>query len=466
MDNIKDLDKKTILVLGAGKTCLASAFFILDKANKVLLSESKGQFEINSNSLDKVKKLIKEGVETEFNKNSDDFINRADLVITSPGISFQSDIIKKIISLKTPIISDIELASYFIKKPLIAVTGTNGKTTTTSLITHMLNISGKKAISCGNIGNPLIEVLNNEDTMGNNIDYYVLEISSFQIFYSPTLSCEIALCLNITPDHLDWHGNSNHYIETKKRLFLQQKKNSWAILNINDNVIKNFNLGNNVFYFSSCLPQNINIQELKHIAFCENDVLKIKENNKIEDVINKNKLNIFGNHNIENALASIATLKIIQISNEKINESLSSFEGVEHRLEFVKKSNGKIFYNDSKATNPEATIKAIEAFEGKQITLILGGRDKKTELRAMIESIKKHVHEVILFGEAKDRFQKELDNNNYKELKIVKNLDEAVRTSLKSRTDIVLFSPACSSFDMFKNYEERGNVFKELISKY
>lgn len=456
---IKDLKNKTVLILGAGKTGIASAFFLLGKAKKILLSEKQKRPDNHE-----IEQLIRKDVEVEFEKNSDDFIKRADLIIISPGISPHSELVKKITSFNIPIVSDIELASYFVKKPIIAITGTNGKTTTTSLITHLLNTSGKKAIACGNIGKPLIEVLD------HNVDFYVLEISSFQIFYSPKFSSEIAVCLNITSDHLEWHNNFEHYAETKKKLFLQQKESSWAILNIGDNIIKDFKTKNNVFYFSP-YKKDIPLNEtLPYFAFLENDILRVKQKDKVHNIINKNELKIIGVHNIENALAGISVVKILDISNESIKEGLKTFQGVEHRIEFVKNVNGKEFYNDSKATNPEATIKAIEAIgekKGKKITLILGGRDKKTDLKEMIKAINKQVNEVILFGEAKGRFQKELDNNGYnKELFIAKDLNEAVSTSLKSKTDIVLFSPACSSFDMFKNYEERGKSFKELVGKF
>ena len=448
-----DLKDKTVLVLGAGKTGIASTEFLLGKAKKILLSDNQKEKE---EIKDKINYLAKQGVEIEFEKNSDNFINQADLVIISPGISPSSEVVKKMNLQTKTIISDIELAKYFTQKPIIAVTGTNGKTTTTSLVAHLLNTAGLKAIPCGNIGKPLIE-LTNED-----VDYYVLEISSFQIFYSPTLSCEIAICLNITPDHLDWHGNFENYIEAKKKLFLQQSKNTWAILNTQDKVMKNFNLKNNVFYFSS---EKIDLNKYSSLAYYENELLKIKRDGKIIDILNKNDLKLLGKHNIENALASICVTNILNINIEKIKEGLKSFQSVEHRLEFIKKLNGKEFYNDSKATNPEATIKAIQAFNGKKITLILGGQDKKTILSNMIKEVKDSVSEVILYGEAKERFLKELQNNNFKEIKIASDLKDVIITSLKSNTDIVLFSPACSSFDMFKNYEERGKLFKELLNQ-
>ena len=461
MSFIKDLKKKNVLILGAGKTGLATAFFLIGKVKNILLSERGYEKENIKNQIAALKNA---GVKVEFEQNSENFISQADLVVISPGISPYSEIVKKITAKHLSIISDIELAQYFSNTPIIAVTGKNGKTTTTSLITHLINNSGKKAIACGNIGNPLIEIIkNNED---KDIDYFVLEISSFQIFYSPTLSPEIAICLNITPDHLDWHGNMENYIAAKKKLFLQQNKNSWAILNFSDNVLKDFNLKNKILYFSSEIKDSDVLKKHSYFAFFENNYLKIKQNDNIQELINKNDLRILGLHNIENALAAIACAKIIDVNNDAIKDGLKTFQGVEHRLEFIKKANNKAYYNDSKATNPEATIKAIEAFKGKKITLILGGKDKNTSLEQMIKTIKENVDEVILFGEAKDRFLSELNKNSYNKVKIVTDLKEVVKTSLDSKTEIVLFSPACASFDMFKNYEERGKLFKEFVYKY
>jgi len=247
------------------------------------------------------------------------------------------------------------------------------------------------------------------------------------------------------------------------------KENSWAILNISNETLKELETKNNKFYFS---PYEIDSKLRKvfpSYAFIENGFLYANENK----IINKNELKIFGTHNIENALACIAVCKTIHMKNEDIKAGLNTFDGVEHRLEFVRTIKGKSFYNDSKATNPESTIKAIQAIKekqnqtnGKNITLILGGRDKNTNLLEMIKIIKQDIWEVILYGEAKDRFETELRKDNFKDLKIVKDLNEAVEVSLQSNANMVLFSPACSSFDMFKNYEERGKYFKEILSKY
>lgn len=457
--NKNEIKNKNILILGAGKTGLSTADFLKDKAKKVIVSESKY---INKELEDKINILSSNGVEFEFGKNSDTYLKNADLIIISPGISPFSNLVEKINSYGTPIISDIELASYYIEKPIIAITGTNGKTTTTSLISHIINSSGKKAVECGNIGKPFLE------TIDLNPDYFVLEISSFQIFYSPTISAHIAICLNITPDHIDWHKTFEHYLESKQKLFLQQKNNSWSILNLNDKYTKDFRTNGQKFYFSLDSTYK---NQFDYFSFYEYGDLKIKFKTDIETILNKSDLKIIGTHNIENVLSAIAVAKILDLKETRKN--LKSFSGVEHRLEFVKEKAGKEFYNDSKATNPEATIKAIEAIssekKGKKVSLILGGKDKNTDLGEMISKIKSHISEVLIFGEAKERFyneiKKEVASSSELNLKIVNNLTEAINESAKSGTDIVLFSPACASFDMFKNYEDRGKCFKEIVNK-
>jgi len=416
--NLTDLQNKRVLVLGAGKSGIASCRFLVGKAKEVFLSESKIVSEILK---EEIGRLQDKGLKFEERKNSEEFLDSADLVIVSPGISPGSEIVKKLFVKNIPIISEVELASYFIKKPIIAVTGTNGKTTTTSLITHLINSSGtKKAIACGNIGLPMIEALNRNI----DVDYYVLEISSYQMFHSPTLSPYIAIFMNLTPDHLDWHGGLENYIAAKRKLFSQQKYNSFSIFNYLDPIVKDTKTKGKLIYFSSSLKSRSDLEGLENIAFFDGESLNIKFENKISRIIDKNDLKILGLHNIENALASIAVLKILGIKDILLSSGLKSFMGVEHRIEFVDEIKGKKFYNDSKATNPEATIKAVEAFDlDKKITLILGGRDKNTDITKMVDLIKKKVGEVILLGEAKGRFRSELEKKSYNKIKEVKNLE-------------------------------------------
>ncbi|MBI1858331.1 MAG: UDP-N-acetylmuramoyl-L-alanine--D-glutamate ligase [Candidatus Melainabacteria bacterium] len=351
--NPKELSTKTVLILGAGKTGISAAQFLLDKANKILLSDAGN---IDTIYEHEVSSLKKNGVEVETNKNSEGFLNQADLIIVSPGISPFTKIIQAAQAKNIPTVSDIELASYFTNKPLICITGTNGKTTTTSLITHILNKNNISTLCCGNIGTPIFNAIKSK----KDFQYLVIEVSSYQIFYSPTLSAYISVCLNITPDHLDWHKSFDHYISSKKKLFDNQKKDSWAILNATDSILKNFHPKNNIFYFTTTAD---NLENYDHIAFFEDSYLKIKYKNNIESIIHKDKLNIFGMHNIENTLASIAVSRILDIKS--VQDSLTSFQGVEHRLERTKSIGEKEFYNDSKATNPESTIKAIEAIRMK-----------------------------------------------------------------------------------------------------
>ncbi len=456
LSNLKD---KNILILGAGKTGIATARFLIDKSKSLFLSESKSLPEIFRKEIES---LEKKGLKTEFGKNSEEFLNKADLIVVSPGISPNSDIIKNLVLRNIPLISDVELASFYIKKPIIGITGTNGKTTTTSLITHIINMSGKKAVACGNIGKPLIEVLND----GLDFDYYVLELSSYQLYYSSTLSCFASVFTNFTPDHLDWHGSLENYFLAKKKLFDQQGKNSYSVLNYSDPYSSKLNVKNNKFYFSSNKNHVQTALKTNNFAFFDGETIKLNLEGSILDILSYKDLKILGLHNIENALASLSVAKIIGLKDEDVAKGLKTFEGVEHRIEFVRNINGKSFYNDSKATNPSATVKAIEAFslnEEKKVTLFLGGRDKNTDLSEMIEKIKKYVSEVVLFGEAKDRFKTELESKGFHKLKIVKDLNEAIITSLESKSNVILFSPACASFDMFKNYEERGKIFKDIV---
>jgi UDP-N-acetylmuramoylalanine--D-glutamate ligase len=456
--NLTDLQNKRVLVLGAGKSGVASCRFLVGKAKEVFLSESKIVSEILK---EEIGRLQEKGLKFEEGNNSEEFLDSADLVIISPGISPSSEIVKKLSAKNIPIISEVELASYFIKTPIIAVTGTNGKTTTTTLIAHLINSTDtKKAIACGNIGLPMIEVLNRN----LNVDYCVLEISSYQMFYSPTLSPYIAVFLNLTPDHLEWHEGLENYMAAKKKLFHQQKFNSYSILNYLDPVVKDIKTAGKLIYFSSFLKSRSDLEGFENFSFFDGESLNIKYENKISRIIDKSDLKILGLHNIENALASISVLKILGIKDILLSSGLKSFMGVEHRIEFVDEIKGIKFYNDSKATNPEATIKAVEAFDSdRKITLILGGRDKNTDISEMVDLIKKKVGEVILLGEAKDRFRSELEKKSYNKIKEVKDLDEAIIKSLQSGAEIVLFSPACASFDMFKNYEERGRTFKTII---
>lgn len=453
--NLDELKNKTVLVLGAGKSGISSANFLVENAEKVILSESK---EKTSTLEESTKELSKKGVELEFGKNSNNFIESADLIVTSPGIGPKTELIKKIVSLKKPLISEIELASYFTSKPIIGVTGTNGKTTTTNLIEFILANSNKKVLSCGNIGNPLI------DNVSSDVDYFVVELSSYQIFYSPTLACQIAICLNITPDHLNWHLDFNHYVDSKRKLFSQQKSDSWSILNLEDKIVKDFPHAK-CFYFSTTKDK---VDNIENVAFFDGLNLIYRFGGKEEIIATKDDLKLFGNHNIENILASITATKLLEIDNEKIKDSLSKFKGVEHRLELVGKFKNSIVFNDSKATNPEATIKAIEAvsseMKNKKITLILGGRDKNTNLDEIVKAIRENVNSIVLYGEAKDRFYNALNNGLEKSTSKVETFNEAVELSLSLNTDVVLFSPACASFDMFKNYEERGQEFKRIVS--
>ncbi|MBU0580936.1 MAG: UDP-N-acetylmuramoyl-L-alanine--D-glutamate ligase [Candidatus Margulisbacteria bacterium] len=333
----------------------------------------------------------------------------ADLVVTSPGIPP-----KNFPKVKAPIISEIELAYQFLKDvKLIAVTGTNGKTTTTTLISKILDCP-----AAGNIGLPLISIKE------KNLKYISVEVSSYQLEAIDKFKPFISVILNVTPDHLERHGSMEEYAQAKARIFMNQNQDDYVVFNANDlllqKVVKNAKCNKVPIYPEKPLQQNI--------------------------------------------LAVKAVAKICGVPLEKVEKILKEFKGVEHRLEEVAEFEGIKIINDSKATNPESTMVALDAI-ARPIILIAGGRDKNTPLEELANLMKVKIKHLILLGEAKDRFAKAFKNVTQSE---VKDMEEAVDISFKKakKGDVILLSPACASFDMFKNFEERGKVFKELVLKY
>ena len=287
------------------------------------------------------------------------------------------------------------------------------------------------------------------------VDYFVIEASSYQLHYSPSLSPKIGIFTNLTPDHINWHKTLDNYFEAKAKPFRNMKENDFAILNYDDIKVKSLasQIKAKVYYFS------LHKQNAENQAYLENN--KIFFNN--EEIIDVNELQIVGNHNIQNAMCAILASKIIGLDNETIKQALKSFKAIEHRVEFVRTIEGTSYYNDSKGTNPEASIVAINSFPDKKVVLIAGGRDKNTSLKEFIEAIKQKISKVVLIGEASKRFRDELSEDGYLNIVTSKTLEEAIDIASLDRPDVVLLSPACASFDMFDNYEQRGEAFKNYV---
>lgn len=445
-----DWTNENVLVLGLGRSGISAAEYLARRKARVLLSESA---EVNETKAEQAARLQALGVEVEFGGHSERARNFSKLVVVSPGISPGSEIIRQLEEQKKDIICDVELAYRETKIPIVGITGTNGKSTTTALVSHILATAGFKAPACGNFGVPVLDILEKQP------DYLVTEISSYQLHYCSTLAPKVAVWTNLTPDHIEWHGNLDSYTEAKKRLFANQRSNQYAVLNADDPIVSQFLPPSEIFAFSVNTTMDSSVQ----CAFMQYGFLVCRSTGKTQILCHKEDLKIFGNHNLENALAAVSVAVVLNVPLEKIIEGLKSFPGLEHRLEFVATINGINFYNDSKGTNPDSTIKALEAFGSQKIVLIAGGRDKHTPLEDLVHCIGQHASDVILLGEAKERFRGALNDGGFKNIQIVRSMEEAVDVSLGLGRGPVVLSPACASFDMFKDFEDRGRVFKNIV---
>ena len=443
---------KNIIIFGFGKSGIASARKLLKEGANVKITEVSPEDKFD-------KKLINEfeasGVSFEFNGHTYDFAKNCDVAILSPGVHSDLEVIEKLKKENTIVISEIELASQFLVKPIIAITGTNGKTTTTTLIGEILKAGGKKAAVAGNIGIPLSSI---DDA---NLDFTVVEISSYQLENIINFKPWISIILNITEDHLERHGSFPHYIESKGRIFKNQTRNDYLIYNAED-----ANVAGLAKKATSSLIPFSKSRASPGGVFLKGDELKSLIGSKETRICMRDKVKLRGEHNMENICAAVAASILCQIGPDSIAKTLKDFEGVEHRIEHVRTLSGIHFINDSKATNPSSTICALNALTDiKNIHLIAGGRDKGGDLASLVDAIKNKAKEVILIGEAKDRFKEALTARGFRSINFANTLGEAVQIALsKAETgDIVLLSPACASFDMFKNFEERGKTFKSEV---
>lgn len=438
---------KKVLILGLSKSGISAAKYLAGEGcYKVFLTESKN--EVDEEQVEELKAI---GINVEFGGHSEAFIEGADFAVTSPGIPPRSEIFQKLSSKNIPIISEVELAYRNTKTPFIAITGTNGKTTTTALVSHLLE-KGFKAPYCGNIGVPPTSLIK------SNNDYLVCEISSYQaqmtVDFKPFISC----WTNFTPDHIDWHEGLENYFKAKTKLFLGKQAPKYAILNAKDERLAKFGeecKNSRVFWFDT--------EDAVDTSFVRDNAIWFKSNGIEEKIIDIKDCPLVGHHNYQNIMCGIICAKICGMKNEKIREGIMSFRAPEHRLEKVRVMDGITFYNDSKATNPEASIVAIDSFNNVDVALILGGRDKNTDLTEMCNSINKHIKTVLLIGEATERFEENLRKNGFDNIIKENSLENAVDKAISLKPDVVLLSPACASFDMFKSYEHRGDVFKNYV---
>ena len=428
-----------ILILGLSKSGISAAEWALRHGYNVCITEGK---EPKEEYLSKCEELKAKGIQIETGGHTDKFIEGTLFAVTSPGIPPKSEIFQKLKSKNIPIISEIELAYRNTNIPFIVITGTNGKTTTTALVSHILSKKWSAPV-CGNIGVPPTSLIDEKH------DFLVCEVSSYQAEMTSEFKAKIACWTNFTPDHIDWHGGLENYFKAKAKLFLGKQTPEYSVLNASDSRLKEF------------------AKECKNVVFFDSkDGAEVKEGTifyKGEEIIKLSDCKLLGHHNYQNIMCGIIIAKLLGMKTEDIRERISTFTPPEHRLEKVRELDGITFYNDSKATNPEASIVAIDSFNNVDVALILGGRDKNTDLTEMCHSINKHIHTVLLIGEATERFEENLKKNGFSNIIKADSMESAIDKAIDLKPNVVLLSPACASFDMFKSYEHRGEVFKEYV---
>jgi UDP-N-acetylmuramoylalanine--D-glutamate ligase len=447
-----NLKGQRILVIGLGKTGIASVRFLMGQGARVIATDAKPQAELK----DAVREFGSLSADLEFCEYNTDILSRVDMVVPSPGVPPANIILAEALKRKIPILSELELAYRFLKPPLIAITGTNGKTTTTTLIGHILAREGKRVFVGGNIGNPLIGYLEGKQ----DDDYAVVEVSSFQLQWIQSFHPFVSVLLNTTCDHVDYHGSFEAYRATKERIFENQKDSDLAILNADEP--RSFLLAKNmtakVQFFSTKI-------EVKRGVFLKDRTLVHYTAEGSREEYPLDMIKIPGLHNVENVMAAMMAARYCGCAHAGIISAVADFKGIPHRIEFTEEKNGVAFYDDSKGTNVGAVARALETFS-RPIILLMGGRDKEGDFGTLSPLLKSKVKELVLFGEARNKIYA-LIGNAVKTSKTT-TLKEATELAHRHARpgDVVLLSPGCASFDEFSNYKERGRFFKDVVKGF
>ena len=450
-----ELKNKRVLVVGLGNSGMAAALFLREQGARVTVSDSRSAIALTN----EIPALLDAGIMVEAGGHGLLTFRRQDLIVVSPGVPYDTPELKQVRAYGKdgpPIIGELELASRFLQGNVLAITGSNGKTTTTSLLGKIFADAGGPTLVGGNIGTPVIDLIapSTLETVS------VLEVSSFQLETVEEFHPQIAVVLNITPDHLDRHGTFENYAAMKARITARQGAEDFLVLNGEEKPTQMLAAKTKaqVFWFSGRRP-------IKQGAFVHGEsVLFItREGAKAEPVMPVAEIPLKGAHNVDNVLAAVCAARLGGIAAESIRASVKSFKAVEHRLEFVATVRGVEFYNDSKATNVDATKKALEAFKSG-VHLILGGKDKNSDYMELSDLLRARCKVVYTIGSAAEKIERHLAGV----VKIVSagTLDSAVRKAAEDAVagDVVLLAPACSSFDQFENYEQRGRIFKGIVN--
>lgn len=446
------MENKKYLVAGTGISGISATNLLLKIGAEVTLYDGNDKID----KKDILGKLIKNNVRIVLGELAEDVINNTDIMILSPGIAIDALFVNKVRDAGVEIWGEIELAYRFSKGRLVGITGTNGKTTTTALTGEIMKNYFESTFVVGNIGIPYTNTA--LDTTDQSVT--VAEISSFQLETVKEFHPNVTAVLNITPDHLNRHYTMENYTNVKMSIAANQNEDEVCILNYEDEILrkKAETLHNKVVFFSS---RNI----LQEGIFLRGEEIIYRYEEKEENICKISEMKLVGMHNVENVMAAVAIAIHMGVPVEVIRQTIREFKSVEHRIEYVTTKNGVIYYNDSKGTNTDASIKAIDAMT-KPTILIAGGYDKGSEFDDWIKAFDGKIKKLILLGTTKDKIADAALKNGYKDYEFVSSLEEAVKRSyeLAKDGDVVLLSPACASWDMFKSYEERGNLFKEYVN--
>lgn len=446
--NYKD---KKALIVGLGRSGIGAASLLDSLGASVIITDQKP-----ASDLEDFIKKVPSPIKLAVGDYPTELLKEIDLVVVSPGVPLDIPLIQKVRRLNIPVIGELELAYIVESTPFIAITGTNGKTTTTTLVDHILRISGYKTELCGNIGQAVTEkVLKNR--ANGNVHYMVTEVSSFQLETISRFHPKVAMILNITPDHLDRHKSMEEYTRVKARIYENQTKEDSLILNLDDPIAADLGKTSPVkkWFFSTC-------QQINGVYLHDNR-LWFSNGNSLIKLLKVHEIHLKGSHNLENVMASVLACLLIGCDPVAIRQAVTSFKGISHRMESVGTVKSVTFINDSKATNPGAVLRAIE--ELPSIILLMGGKDKDNDFTILKNTVHQKVKRLILFGEARETINRVLGNET--ETIVTATMIDAVNTAFDSAVpgDVVILSPGCASFDEFKDYADRGKRFKEAVEQ-
>jgi UDP-N-acetylmuramoylalanine--D-glutamate ligase len=443
-----ELKDKRVLVVGLGKSGVASALFLKARGARVTVSDTKSGDELRN----EIPALLDHGVTVETGGHGERTFRGQDLIVVSPGVPVDAPLLVQARAMGEAVIGEIELAAQFLRGPIVAITGSNGKTTTTTLTGEILAAGGLATLVGGNIGTPAISLA--ERAKPETV--IVLEVSSFQLETIQTFRPKVAVVLNVTPDHLDRHRTFEAYVDAKARIFENQTDSDFAVLNADDPTCVTMakRIRARAFWFSRQ-------KEVKQGAWVRDGNIFLRDGSGQREVMQVSEIPLKGAHNLENVLAAVCVGALMGCTLGTIRQAVRDFKAVEHRLEFVATIRGVDYYNDSKATNVDATIKALESFPAN-IHLILGGKDKGSDYTVLNDLLRQRVKRVYTIGAAAEKIESQIKNV---EIVHAETLENALRKAnvMAQPGDVVLLAPACASFDQFKSYEHRGKVFKEIV---